>query len=107
MASFARDEKQFYRALFLERGEFKEIINDFLDNLKRNLVKDVRLVSLTELERGALLEKMAIVTHGLASMICIGICEDESTEYIEGVLSGIGTCVIKGALEQSEQNREK
>lgn len=102
MAVFARDERQLYRALFLERSEFKGIIHDLMAHFKQDMVKDQRFVQMSESERGALLEQIAMVTQGLASLICVGLCEDDSNEYIEATLLGIGAAVIDAALKRSK-----
>jgi len=105
MAVFAREERELYRALFMEQGEFKEIINDLMAHFRNDMVKDERLAALSEQERGDLLEQVAVVTHGLASLICVGLCDDDSNESIANTLKGIGASVISAAIERSRNKQ--
>ena len=97
-ALFARDEKELFRAMFLGRVTFTEIIDDLLDLLKDQLVKDPRFTHLPALEREALLEKMWIYTHGLATLICAGLSDDDSRESIVARLEEMGKIVITSVL---------
>lgn len=110
-AIFARDQSKLFRAIFLERDDFKDIVDEFLIALKKELVKDTRFTAMSAKDRDALLTKMWIFTHGLASLICVGlvenICEgviDEiSDECIIQILSDVGSSVIGAALAKSQK----
>ncbi len=103
---FARDNKNLFRALFLEKAVMKEIVDDYLNSIKVEMKKDLRFKDMTGDERNGLLIKMWIFTHGLASLVCVGLVKD-SRESIINELLGVGSAVIGAALQESRLNREK
>ncbi len=109
-ASFARDHKQLFRAFFLESGEFKDVVNKYLEYLQNELVKDKRFESMPSENRGELLRKMWIFTHGLATLMCVGIIKDDSEEYIIKTLKDVGRAVIGQTLtdlQEKSTNKEQ
>ena len=104
---FARDHKQLFRAIFMESGNFKDIVDEYLDYLKNELVKDQRFELMLEESRGSLLNKMWIFTHGLASLMCVGIIQDDSEEYIIKTLKDVGRAVIGQTLTDLQENSSK
>ena len=100
-ALFARDHKQLFRAIFLESDHFKDIVDEFFSHLKDEMANDPRFETLSVDKRGALLTKMQTFTHGLATMICVGLIEDDSEEYIINTLLDVGGAVISATLANS------
>jgi hypothetical protein len=45
-----------------------------------------------------MLNKMWVFTHGLASLLCVGLVDDESDEHIVSILDSVGTVVIKATI---------
>ncbi len=98
IAVFARDYPMLFRALFLETGQSKDIVVEYLKSLEERMIYDERFTSLPAEERRELLKKMWIFTQGLASLICAGLLDDDSDESIKEMLLGVGTPVIQSAL---------
>jgi len=101
-AIFAREHSKLFSAIFLERGDFKYIIDEFLNSLGKEMINDTRFTAMSAERRDALLVKMWIFTHGLATLICVGLSEDSSDEYIITTLMAVGSAVIGAALAQSK-----
>ena len=100
IAVFAREEPQFYRALYLETSEFKPLVTHFQDVLAEDMVEDDRFAALTFSERLTLLLRMAMITYGLATMICVGLCEESSDEEIIEWLLRVGGAVIPDEVQR-------
>lgn len=98
IAKFARDHAQLYRAIFLERKEFRIVVDEFLQALAGEFAKDQRFGSMAEEDRKQMLNKMWVFTHGLASLLCVGLVDDESDEHIINLLDSVDTVVIKAAI---------
>jgi len=93
-ACFAREQCSLFRALYLEKNDYKDILDELEGSLRKEMGKDVRLSTLDDQDRYSLLDKMWIFTHGLATMICVGLSEDVSDEYIIETLRDVGSAVI-------------
>ena len=104
VAMFANEHRLLYRALMLERDRYSDVVNEFLDTLESELIKDSRFTSLSASERRILLRKMWTFTHGLASLICVGLIKDCSQEYIINTLLDIGSDVISTTLAKHRDN---
>lgn len=102
---FARDQRELYRALFLERSDFRDVVDEFLRALREEMIHDPRFTRMSDEDRGELLNKMWIFTHGLASLICVGLIEPRAAteEYIVAMLLDVGSVVIGAALENVER----
>lgn len=106
IAKFARDEPALYRAMFLERADFKPIIEELLADLCENMRKDPKFADMPKRERMALLRTMWIFTHGLATLICVGVSEITSDEQIVAALGKTGKIVACAALEAHREKVE-
>lgn len=102
---FACEHKQLYRALLLEGDSYEDVVHDFLENLEMELLKDKRFDILSKEERHILLHKMWTYTHGLASLICVGLIKDCDQEFIINNLLDIGADVIGSTI--SKHNKTK
>lgn len=100
VALYACEHRRLYRALLLEGDGYSDVVGEFLDILESDMTKDTRFTSLSEGERRLLLRKMWTFTHGLASLICVGLIKDCSREYIIKTLVDVGTDVIGATLEK-------
>ena len=98
VAMFACEHRLLYRALMLEGDSYSSVVRDFLDILESELAKDGRFSSLSDSERHVLLRKMWTFTHGLASLICVGLIRDCNKDYIINTLLDIGSDVIGATL---------
>lgn len=98
VALFACQHRRLYRALMLEGDSYRDVIHEFLDVLESEMTKDERFTSLPENERRLLLRKMWTYTHGLASLICVGLIKDCSQDLIIKSLTEVGADVIGATL---------
>jgi len=104
---FARDYSNIYRAVFLEGSHFEDITLDFLNVVEEQMKKDKRLIEMKIEYRKKLLEKMVIVTHGYAALICAGLIEDTTDEALRSSLYEIGEIITLDALKKSKSTNKK
>jgi len=97
-AKFAREHCPLFRALYLEKSDHKDILDELENSLRMRMREDTRFTELSDPERFSLLDKMWTFTHGMATMICVGLSEDTSDEYIINTLRDVGSAVIGAAL---------
>lgn len=86
---------------FLEKNEFEDIVERFLTTMQNVLRNDHRFTAMPVKDRNTMLNKMWIFTHGLATLICVGLIEDDSQAYIVNILDEVGTAVIGVSLAAS------
>ena len=98
VAMFACEHRRLYRALMLEGDSYSEVVREFVDILKSEMTKDSRFVSLSDGELAVLLRKMWTFTHGLASLICVGLVKECNQDYIISTLVDVGSDVIGATL---------
>jgi AcrR family transcriptional regulator len=98
---FARDHGNLYRALFVEGGRHKDIVDRFLAESAEAMSGDPRFARLPLARRRDLLTRMWVFTHGLASLVTAGLMEDDRPEALIGLLSDVGQAVIGQALERA------
>lgn len=106
VAMFACEHNKLYKALMLEGDSYGDVVHEFIDILEFELTKDIRFRSLSDSERRVLLRKMWTFTHGLASLICVGLIKDCDQNYIIKTLMDVGSDVI-GATLAKHQNDTK
>ena len=97
-ALFAREQCPLFRALYLEKNDYKNILDELEHSLRMKMREDTRFTELDDQERFSLLDKMWIFTHGMATMICVGLSEDTSDDYIISTLKDVGSAVIGATL---------
>lgn len=103
VAMFACEHSRLYRVLLLEGNEYRDVVNEFLEILEEEMTKDKRFSCLSREERHTLLHKMWTFTHGLASLICVGIIKDCSQEFIINTLDQMGTDVIGATMSKHKK----
>ena len=104
---FAREHPLLYRALFLERSDFKSMCEELFGNMIERMGEDKSLVSLSPEGRAELLQSMSIFTHGLATLICVGLAPDSSDAFILRAQLAVGEPVIQAAKNKYEQSLNK
>jgi len=104
-AFFARDHKALYRILFMENNDFKDLLHDFRMDLSKQMKKDERFTRMTQKERDDLLNKMWIFTHGFASLICVGLIEEDSDLFIIETMNKVGSAVGNAAVKESLKHK--
>jgi hypothetical protein len=60
---------------------------------------------MTRKERDDLLNKMWIFTHGFASLICVGLIEEDSDQFIIGMMNKVGSAVGNAAVKESLKHK--
>ena len=104
VALFACEHSRLYRALLLEGDSYSDVVQEILDALESKLAEDTRFTSMSDIERRVLLNKMWTFTHGLASLICVGLIKDCDQEYIIKTLKDIGADVIGATLAKHDNH---
>ncbi len=102
VAMFAKEHPRLYRALFLESDEFEPIVVGFLEQLTEDMKRDPRFTQLPRKPRAELLDRMWTYTHGLASMIAVGLARQSSKASIIRSLLAVGGAVIRDVLEANK-----
>lgn len=105
VAMFACEHSQLYRALMLEGDNYGDVVHEFLGTLESELTKDPRFTALSAGERRVLLQKMWTFTHGLASLICVGLIKNCDQEYIVKTLMDVGADVIGATLAKHKTSK--
>ncbi len=106
VAMFAWEHSMLYRALMLEGDRYSDVVREFIDTLESDMIKDSRFVSLPDSERRVLLRKMWTFTHGLASLISVGLIRDCNQDYIIRALLDVGADVIGATLGRHKNAAE-
>ena len=104
---FARDYPNIYKALFIEGEVYKDVYHDFVNEVSKQMTKDPRFTTMSDKDRTALLNKMWIFTHGLASLTLANLVEDTTQEGIVATLLDMGGIVITAALSSLSQKDDK
>ena len=97
---YARDHKEFFRAIFLEDNDSNGIIDELLRKLDKEIVKVPELQKLSHAGRKDLLKKGWIYTHGFAVMVFSGYIKNNHDDYIIKTLSESGAVFIEDALRK-------
>ncbi len=104
-AIFARDDSQLFKAFHLENMHQRHLIDEVFQELKADMVNDVRFTQMPDEDREELLDKMWTFTFGMSTQICFDLIDNPTNEYIEKKLVETGTIIIKDALlKSSNQN---
>jgi len=103
IAMFACEHSRLYRALMLEGGNYRDVVSEFLDILEKEMAKDPRFTEWSAKERHVLLQKMWTFTHGLASLISVGLIKACNQDFIVSTLMDMGGDVI-GAMSAKRSN---
>jgi AcrR family transcriptional regulator len=105
---FARDHREYFKAIFLEDNDSSGIIDELLKKLDDEMVKVPDLQKLTRHERQALLRRSWIFTHGFAAMVFSGYIKNDNDTYIIKMLSDTGIIFIEDSLRKhGDGNREE
>ena len=103
---FAFEHRLLYRALMLEGNSHSDVVHEILEILESDMTKDPRFTTLPTGDRHVLLTKMWTFTHGLASMICVGLIKDCDQAFITKALLEMGTDVIGATLTRHKNSSQ-
>lgn len=101
---FAQENRELFRALLLESGETRSFLERFIKALTSELHKDDLISLLPEKERSEVMNRMAIFTHGFASLLCVGLIDDVSKQTAIKTMLNMGRDVIDAALKKAGIN---
>ncbi len=112
LALFARDNRELFRALLLEGSETRTVLKKFLKFLRDELVKDDLISKLPEKDRNEVMRRMAIFTHGFASLICVGLIDDVNKNMAIKTMYDMGRDVIdyafiKAGIQMNDPNNPR
>jgi AcrR family transcriptional regulator len=99
---FARDQCELYRALFMEKPLFKDILEDLERSLREQMNRDEHMAPLPDRFKDQLLNDLSIFTHGLASLMCAGLIQDTGQEQIIETLRSASSVMIDSVIEKGK-----
>ena len=102
-ALYARDHREFFKAIFLEGNDASVIIDEMLKKLDEEIVKVPELRKLSHAERKDLLKKGWIYTHGFAVMVFSGYIRNDRDKNIVKMLSEAGAIFVDDALRKHRE----
>jgi AcrR family transcriptional regulator len=92
---FARDQGELYRALFMERGVMKDVIDAINSALRIQMDREEQMSRLADQKKDSALYLMSVFTHGLASLVCFGLVDDVRQEAIIDILQEAEAAIIQ------------
>jgi AcrR family transcriptional regulator len=95
---FARDQKEYFKAIFLEGDDASDIIDVLLQKLENAIANVPEFKKLSAAERKDLLHKGWIYTHGFAVMVFSGYIKNNQDKQIIRALAEAGPVFIEHAL---------
>jgi len=101
---FAQENRELFRALFLESGETRSVIKKIRKALTDELDSDELLSQLPLKERREVMNRMAIFAHGFASLLCVGLIDEVSKNAAIKTMYNMGRDVIDIALKKAGIN---
>jgi len=107
LTEFARDNSALFHAMFLENNDSLAIINSFYRSLYDEVMKDDLVSKIPPRERKEVMRRMAIFTHGFASMVCVGLVKDVDKKFIIKTMYDMGRDVIDCAFRKHEKAMEE
>ena len=103
---YARDHKEFFKAIFLEGNDAGDIIDEMLRKLDKAVVTVRELKKLSASERKELLRNGWIYTHGFAMMVFSGYIKNDHDDYIIKVLNEAGIIFNGDALRKHRKDNK-
>ncbi|MBK8214017.1 MAG: TetR/AcrR family transcriptional regulator [Myxococcales bacterium] len=99
---FARDEPNFYRALFLERHGVAKMVLDLLGRLEAAAATTPGIGDVTAERRSVLVLDLWLYTHGLASMASASLVANLDEAWVAEKLQRVGAVLIGATLATAE-----
>lgn len=104
---FALAHPRWYQALFREVQLTEEQHQELVTSMVGVMTDTPDLGTLTEFERNLVLKKMSIFTHGLASEICSGGCDELSRRDMRLLMEEVGEAVMEDARRRAPRTAEE
>ena len=105
-ALFARDHKEYFKAIFLEGNDAGEIIDELLKKLDKEIFNVPELRILSPAERKDLINKCWFYTHGFAVMIFSGYLKNNHNKNIIKIIAEAGPIFIEDALRKHRKGNQ-
>lgn len=101
---FARDNRELFHSMFLENSDARELVKSFFKSLEAEAEKDDLIAALPASKRVEVFNRMAMFTHGFASLICVGLIRAADKNFIIKTMYEMGRDVIDYAMFKSQKN---
>lgn len=105
-AFFARDHKEFFKAIFLEGNDAGAIIDELMKKLDKEVMKVPELRKLSPAEREDLLRQSWRYSHGFAVMVFSGYIKSDNNKNLIRMLAEAGPIFIDFALRKHENSSQ-
>ena len=104
--TFAREEKQLFRSIFLRENSYGGLIQEFKELIHEELARDERFHDLPEEVKETLIIDCWTYAHGLGTLVCTGYFEGDDDFIKERLLLGAASIIYKRLddMKKEEQN---
>ncbi|WP_319371110.1 TetR/AcrR family transcriptional regulator [uncultured Ilyobacter sp.] len=103
IVTFAREEKQLFRSIFLREKTHQGLIQEFKELIEKEILADDRFMGLPEDVKETLVLDCWTYAHGMATLTCTGYFENPSDEFIKKRLMESAASMIYKRLEESSE----
>lgn len=104
--TFAREEKQLFRSIFLRENSYGGLIQEFKELIHEELARDERFHDLPEEVKETLIIDCWTYAHGLGTLVCTGYFEGDDDFIKERLLLGAASIIYK-RLDDMKKEEEK
>jgi len=98
---YARENPMLYRELFLNSSRFSHMLRRFNESRIQAIQDEPFAAVLGQEKLQAIYDKLAVFSHGLASMVCAGLLKDTSDEFFITSLFEAGADFMGSAIFRS------
>jgi len=95
IVTFAREEKQLFRSIFLRENSYAGLIQEFKEIIQEELSRDERFHDLPEEAKETLFIDCWTYAHGLGTLICTGYFEGTDEFIRERLMLGAANMIYK------------
>lgn len=104
--TFAREEKQLFRSIFLRENSYGGLIQEFKELIHEELARDERFHDLPEEVKETLIIDCWTYAHGLGTLVCTGYFEGDDDFIKERLLLGAASIIYK-RLDDMKKEEQK
>lgn len=104
---FAREHKKLFEIFFHKGFQFKDVFEDLYLDIDSRFKELPYFKDITKEDRQKLLTKLWIMTHGHASLVSVGLLDDDSDEKIISMLQDAGGDLIEAAIIESKDSMKE
>lgn len=103
IVTFAREEKQLFRSIFLREKSYQGLIQEFKELVEEEITADNRFMGLPKEVEETLFLDCWTYAHGMATLTCTGYFENPSDEFIKDRLMQSAAGIIYRRLEEAPE----